>query len=73
MNRIQAIKTDGTLWVGGCNHCCYNSFALGGDFTCKSSPVQEITSFTAWCAVKTSQWNHSAGLVALTRGFNEPS
>ena len=73
MNRIQAIKTDGTLWVGGCNHCCYNSFALGGDFTCKSSPVQEITSFTAWCAVKTSQWSHSAGLVALTRGFNEPS
>ena len=69
--RTHAIKTDGTLWSGGYNHCTNSHFGIY-DFTCKSSPVQEQTSGTSWSMISSSQWGNIGALLALTKGFNEP-
>lgn len=61
------IKTDGTLWSWG-----WNNYGTIGDGTIinRSSPVQEITSSTAWCFSST----HTSTLAIKqeVKGFNEP-
>lgn len=52
-----AVKSDGTIWAWGLN----TSGQLGdGTIVVKSSPVQEITSSTTWCAVSAGNANSSA-------------
>ena len=55
------IKTDGTMWVAGCNF--QNGRGMVPDPSVNlSSPVQEVSSSTNWCYVGAGGHNHIAAL-----------